>query len=512
MLSVQVYGLEPENWDKSALSIVVVGASGDLAKKKIYPALFALYVEGTLPEYFSIYGYARSKMSSEEFREYIGRNLTCRLDNKEKCGNKFDEFLERCFYQPGQYDSEKDFAALSDAMAEQESKRSRADRVFYLSIPPSIFTQVAGAAAKAASSPSGWTRVIVEKPFGRDSESFRQLEADLSQHLTEDQMYRIDHYLGKELIENLTVLRFANLVFEPLWCRQYIRNVQVIFSEDFGTEGRGGYFDKYGIIRDVIQNHLLQILSLFAMEPPVSLDAEDIRNEKVKVLRNMNPISMDDVVVGQYRGRKTETHQKLGYLEDDTVPEGSLCPTFAAVACFINNARWDGVPFLLKAGKAMHSKRAEIRVQFRHVPGNIYRNKMGMDLDRSTNELVIRIQPNESIYLKINNKVPGLGLNLDVTKLDLSYKARYNKHLPDAYERLILDVINGDKRLFIRNDELAAAWELFTPILKELEDKQIAPELYPYGSRGPVGSHYLAAKYGVRWGDVMVASDELEAM
>ncbi|CAL8463105.1 g2639 [Coccomyxa elongata] len=495
------------DWSNDALSVVVVGASGDLAKKKIYPALFALYVEGHLPEYFSIFGYARSKMSDEEFREYIGGSLTCRLSDGENCGDKFDKFLERCFYQPGQYASEDDFKTLSGRLTEVEKEREKAHRVFYLSIPPSIFTAVAGCASTAASSPSGWTRVIVEKPFGKDSESFAQLEKELSNFLTEDQMYRIDHYLGKELIENLTVLRFANLVFEPLWSRQYIRNVQVIFSEDFGTEGRGGYFDQYGIIRDVIQNHLLQIVALFAMEAPVSLAAEHIRNEKVKVLRSMKKLSLDDVVIGQYRGRSGGGVEKPGYLDDDTVPEGSLCPTFASVAVFINNARWAGVPFLLKAGKALASRRAEIRVQFHQVPGGLYQDKLGHDPDRSSNELVMRIQPDEAIYLKIINKVPGLGLNLDVTKLDLTYKQRYNVHLPDAYERLILDVIHGDKRLFIRNDELDAAWALFTPILKEIEEKKIQPETYPYGSRGPIGSHYLAAKYGVRWGDILSAED-----
>ncbi|KAK9907453.1 hypothetical protein WJX75_004009 [Coccomyxa subellipsoidea] len=409
--------------------------------------------------------------------------------------------------KPGQYASEDDFKALSERLTEVEKEKEKANRVFYLSIPPSIFTAVAGCASTAASSPSGWTRVIVEKPFGKDSESFAQLEKELSNFLTEDQMYRIDHYLGKELIENLTVLRFANLVFEPLWSRQYIRNVQVIFSEDFGTEGRGGYFDQYGIIRDVIQNHLLQIVSLFAMEAPVSLAAEHIRNEKVKVLRSMKKLSLDDVVIGQYRGRSGTGVDKPGYLDDDTVPEGSLCPTFASVAVFINNARWAGVPFLLKAGKALASRRAEIRVQFHQVPGGLYQDKLGHDGDRSSNELVLRIQPDEAIYLKIINKVPGLGLNLDVTKLDLTYKQRYNVHLPDAYERLILDVIHGDKRLFIRNDELDAAWALFTPILKEIEEKRIQPETYPYGSRGPIGSHYLAAKYGVRWGDILSAED-----
>ncbi|KAK9837163.1 hypothetical protein WJX81_007374 [Elliptochloris bilobata] len=496
-----VYGIQPEDWSHAALSVVVVGASGDLARKKIYPSLFALYYEGHLPEHFHIYGYARSKMSDTEFREYISGSLTCRLSEKDKCGDKMEMFLQRCLYHAGQYANKSDFATLSERMAGTEQDRQRANRIFYLSIPPSIFTDVAACASEAASSVSGWNRVIVEKPFGRDLASFQELSSELSKSLSEDQMYRIDHYLGKELIENLTVLRFANLVFEPLWSRQYIRNVQVIFSEDFGTEGRGGYFDQYGIIRDVIQNHLLQIVSLFAMEAPVSLDAEDIRNEKVKVLRSMRALSMDDVVIGQYRGRKTKSTKLPGYLDDKTVPPDSLCPTFASVALFINNARWDGVPFLLKAGKALASRRAEIRVQFRHVPGNLFRNRLGLDLDRATNELVIRIQPDEAIYLKINNKIPGLGLNLDVTKLDLTYRDRFEGHLPDAYERLILDVVNGDKRLFIRNDELDAAWRLFTPILKEIEEKKVVPELYPYGSRGPVGSHYLAAKHGVRWGD-----------
>lgn len=503
--NMQIYGLQEENWSKSALSICVVGASGDLAKKKIFPALFALYIEGMLPLHFSVHGYARSKMTDEEFREMISYTLTCRITDPSKsqdCSDKMEAFLSRCIYTSGQYDSLKDFERLNERMKEVEAGLPCADRLFYLSIPPNIFTKVAANASQAAASSCGWTRMIVEKPFGRDTESFRQLTSDLYEYLKEDQIYRIDHYLGKELIENLSVLRFANLVFEPLWSRQYIRNVQVIFSENFGTEGRGGYFDQYGIIRDVIQNHLLQILALFGMEQPASLGAEDIRDEKVKVLKNMRVVTLDNVVLGQYRSRTTKGNTLPGYLDDETVPHNSLCPTFAACAVFIDNARWDGVPFLLKAGKALQSRVAEIRVQFRHVPGNLYRNKLGVDLDKATNELVIRIQPNEGIYLKINNKVPGLGLRVDTTKLDLTYKARYEDILPDAYERLILDCINGDRRLFIRNDELEVAWEKFTPVLKEIEARGVQPELYPYGSRGPVGAHYLAAKYGVRWGDL----------
>ncbi|XP_078437517.1 glucose-6-phosphate 1-dehydrogenase, chloroplastic-like [Wolffia australiana] len=487
--------------EEMTISITVVGASGDLAKKKIFPALFALFYENCLPKNFSIFGYARSKMSDEELRNSISGTLTCRIDSRHKCEDKMEEFLGRCFYQAGQYGSEEDFSELDRKLRQKEGGRI-AQRLFYLSIPPNIFVDVVKCATLRASSPTGWTRVIVEKPFGRDSKSSGELTRSLKQYLSEDQIFRIDHYLGKELVENLSVLRFSNLVFEPLWSRQYIRNVQLIFSEDFGTEGRGGYFDSYGIIRDIMQNHLLQILALFAMEPPVSLDAEDIRNEKVKVLRSMKNLQIDDVVVGQYKGHSKGGRAFPAYTDDATVPKNSLTPTFAAAAIFIDNARWDGVPFLMKAGKALHTRRAEIRVQFRHVPGNLYKRSFGTDLDKATNELVIRVQPDESIYLKINNKIPGLTMRLDSSRLNLLYSAKYMREIPDAYERLLLDAIEGERRLFIRSDELDAAWALFTPLLKELEEKKIAPELYPYGSRGPVGAHYLAAKHGVRWGDI----------
>ncbi|KAJ7528797.1 hypothetical protein O6H91_15G020700 [Diphasiastrum complanatum] len=493
--------LENDSGGESTVTITVVGASGDLAKKKIFPALFALFYEGCLPKHFTVYGYARSKMTNEELRTMISRTLTCRIDQRENCGDKIEKFLQRCFYQSGQYNSEEDFSRLDKALKEHEGIRL-ANRLFYLSIPPDIFIEVARCASLRTSSSKGWTRVIVEKPFGRDSESSAELTRGLKNYLTEEQIYRIDHYLGKELVENMSVLRFSNLVFEPLWSRQYIRNVQLIFSEDFGTEGRGGYFDNYGIIRDIMQNHLLQILALFAMEPPVSLDAEDMRNEKVKVLRSMRPLKLEDVVVGQYKSHYKGGIKYPGYTDDKTVPRNSITPTFAAAALFIDNARWDGIPFLMKAGKALHSRRTEIRVQFRHVPGHLFKRSFGMDLDHATNELVIRVQPDEAIYLKINNKVPGLGMRLDRSNLNLLYSDRYSREIPDAYERLLLDAIEGERRLFIRSDELDAAWSLFTPLLKDLEEKKVAPELYPYGSRGPVGAYYLAAKHNVRWGDL----------
>jgi glucose-6-phosphate 1-dehydrogenase len=485
------------------LSICVFGASGDLAKKKVLPAIFSLYYDRHLPENFRVFGYARSKMTNEEFKDKIRESLPCRISAAGNCDEVMDAFLDRMHYVSGLYDDPKDFKALDAAMAAEEATMgTKAMRIFYLSIPPSIFVPVAQNASRECSSATGETRVIVEKPFGRDLTSSRELTASLAEVLAEENTYRIDHYLGKELIENITVLRFSNIIFQPLWSRAYIRNVQICFSENFGTEGRGGYFDNYGIIRDVMQNHLLQVMALFAMEEPASLNAEDIRDEKVKVIRCIRPIEMDNVVLGQYKGRKDGDRTLPAYLDDETVPPGSKCPTFAAMALFIDNARWDGVPFLMKAGKALHKRQAEIRIQFHHAPGKLYKKQLGSESEMNSNELVIRIQPDESINLRLNSKIPGLGMRLDQTDLDLQYKTKFSEDsLPDAYERLILDVVQGDKRLFIRNDELEEAWKLFTPLLETIEDDQMAPELYPYGSRGPIGAHYLASRYDVRWGD-----------
>jgi len=466
------------------------------AKKKIFPALFALYYGGYLPADLQLVGYARSKMTDEEFRERLLEYLSCRVEGGADCGTKMEAFLSRVTYVSGNYDSEEDFARLSEVLAGHEEGYAQANRMFYLSLPPSVFLVACQALSASASSPSGWTRVIVEKPFGKDLRSYQALDAGMKECLREDQIFRIDHYLGKELVENLSVLRFSNSIFEPLWNRDHIRNVQVTFTEDFGTEGRGGYYDDFGVVRDIIQNHILQVLSLFAMEQPVSLEAEDVRNEKVKVLRSIQPIRPEDVVLGQYKS--CPRSNRPGYLDDDTVPAGSTTPTFAAMAMFISNPRWDGVPFMIRAGKALDRRVGEIRIQFRHVPGNMFQARYP-ELDQNTNELVIRIQPDEEIFMKINNKLPGMGLRISTTKLDLVYRDKFSKaQAPEAYERLILDALNGDRRLFIRDDELQKAWELFTPLLDEIEGSPKQPELYPYGSQGPVGAHYLAARYNIK--------------
>jgi len=329
----------------------------------------------------------------------------------------------------------------------------------------------------------------VEKPFGKDSGSSALLSKQMGSLFTEEQIYRIDHYLGKEMVQSLMGLRFANSVFEPLWNRNYIKCVLITFKENIGTEGRGGYFDEFGIIRDVMQNHLLQIFALVGLEPTVSLSAEDVRDEKVKLLRSTDPIELDDVILGQYTA--SPDGKVPGYLDDKTVPKGSNTSTFATVVLHIQNSRWKGVPFILKCGKALNERKAEIRIQFEPTPSGLYPNAI-------PNELVLRVQPDEAVYLKMSIKKPGMSNLLERTELDLTYRERHEtaSNLPDAYERLIYDVIRGDHNLFVRNDELEAAWKIFTPLLHKIEGQNVKPIPYEFGSRGPVESDNLISKYG----------------
>eukprot|EP01120_Amphizonella_sp_Union-15-10_P007063 TRINITY_DN2349_c0_g1_i5.p1 TRINITY_DN2349_c0_g1~~TRINITY_DN2349_c0_g1_i5.p1 ORF type:complete len:551 (+),score=131.35 TRINITY_DN2349_c0_g1_i5:64-1653(+) len=486
---LEVTATENETHDDSQkiLTVVVMGASGDLAKKKTFPALFELHCRGLLPHNFLIVGYARTQMTDEKFHEFATQNFK----NKEK----IPEFVKKLFYFSGQYNEASDLDKLNHKIHEWEKhllpQSKGSNRIYYMALPPVVFTDAARAIKAKGLSTNGWNRVIIEKPFGMDLESSRKMQKELGATFTEDQVYRIDHYLGKEMVQNLMVLRFANSVFEPLWNNKYISNVTITFKENFGTEGRGGYFDQFGIIRDVMQNHLTQILSLVAMEPPVSLGAEDIRDEKVKVLRSIPPVDPSQVVVGQYD--KDEAGKQPSYLEDKTVPPGSLCPTFAAAVLNINNTRWSGVPFILKCGKALNERKAEIRVQFKEAPGQLF--------STSRNELVCLLQPKEAVYLKTMIKVPGLSSELVQGELDLSYDSRFKeaaKGLPDAYERLILDVIRGDHNLFVRNDELDAAWKIFTPLLHHLANEKVKPILYPFGSRGPKEADELAANNGFK--------------
>ncbi len=474
-----------------ALSIIVVGASGDLARRKTYPALFALYCQGYLPDHFQIFGFARSRYSDTDFRNKISENLTCRYSPDGQCDLRIREFLDRCHYVTGSYDSTESFLDLFVAMRSAENNEP-ANRLFYLAIPPSIFLDVAHAIGNAGlvacSGGEPWSRVIIEKPFGRDRESSDALTRAMAEVFIEEQTFRIDHYLGKEVIQNLLVLRFANLIFEPIWNHNFIRRVRIDWKEDLGLGGRGGYFDQYGIIRDVMQNHLLQILALVAMEPPRQLDATCIAAEKVKALRSIEPLTLDDLVVGQFVGSSRDGTSVPGYRDDPTVPNDSPTPTYAAARLAVNNERWQGVPFLVTAGKGLDTRLTEIRIQFREVPANLFCHVGACPL---ANELVIRVQPDESIYLSLVHKVPGMDMKLVTRNLDLQYKAAFSELIPDAYESLILDVIQGDHSLFIRSDELQAAWDVFSPVLHTLEQEAITPEPYPFGSTGPVAKQRL---------------------
>ncbi len=482
---------------REPLAIVVVGASGDLAQKKIIPALFALYSQGLLPERFNVFGFSRSAMTSEGFRRKAAEHLTCRYVPGESCAEKMEAFLSRCHYQEGRYDSADGFLNLYQLMREVVGAQP-AHLIYYLAIPASVFVDVARSLGDTGMVACGnrepMAKAVVEKPFGRDRASSDTLVRELAEVFSEDETYRIDHYLGKEIVQNLMVLRFANSIFEPLWSRAHIRSVQIDWAEPQGIDDRGQYFDSFGIIRDVMQNHLLQILALVAMEPPESLSADAVRNEKVRVLKAVPPVGLDDLVVGQYAGAMVGGRRQPGYREEAHVPPDSITPTYGAAVLKIRNARWDGVPFLLRAGKGLSGRQAEIRVRFHDVPHDLFRDAPAC---LQANELVIRVQPDEAIYFRIVNKVPGLKMGLAESRLNLRYQSEFEELIPDAYECLLLDVLRGEKGLFIRTDELAAAWDVFTPALHELERRRVQPEPYAFGGEGPAGARALAERAGV---------------
>ncbi|PPQ98500.1 hypothetical protein CVT24_003991 [Panaeolus cyanescens] len=475
--------------------IVVLGASGDLAKKKTLPALFGLFRQKFLPRDCKIVGYARTKMDKAEF----DKRATSYIKGTEdpEVSKALDDFKKALTYVAGGYEDAESFQNLEKHLKEIEAnyQSKECNRIFYLALPPTVFIPVAKNLKENCYAPKGGiNRIIIEKPFGKDLDSARELLNSVKQYWTEDETFRIDHYLGKEMVKNLLVLRFANVAMGACWDKNSISNVQITFKEPFGTEGRGGYFDEFGIIRDILQNHLLQVLSILTMERPVSFAAEDIRDEKVKVLRSIPPIERSDTLLGQY----VSANGKPGYLDDETVPPNSVCPTFAATTLWIHNPRWEGVPFILKAGKALNEAKVEVRIQFKDVTQGIFK-------DIARNELVIRIQPSEAVYLKMNAKSPGLYTRAIPTEMDLTYKRRFtDSKIPEAYEALILDALRGDHSNFVRHDELDVAWKIFTPILHWIDGQsgpRPRPVSYPYGSRGPKELDAFIGKYGYKRGD-----------
>ena len=334
--------------------------------------------------------------------------------------------------------------------------------------------------------------MIAEKPFGRDMASSEELADQLGALYPEQQLYRIDHYLGKEMLQSLFVLRFANALLSPAWNRNSVASVQITFKEDFGTQGRGGYFDQFGIIRDMIATHLSQILAFVGMEKPASAHPDDIRDEKLKLLRSVTPATKERCVLGQY----TAANGEPGYLDDPTVPQGSHCPTYAALTLYIDNDRWAGVPFIIRAGKALNERKTEIRMQLHSTPKFIFEGE-GCDPEHMRNEIVVRLQPDEAIYLKLMVKEPGLETIPVISELDLDYRRRYpGVVIPDAYSRLILECLRGDQQHFLRRDELKAAWAIFTPLLHEIDAGKVDVHPYPFGSRGPDEADELLARAG----------------
>ncbi len=475
--------------------IVVFGGGGDLARRKLVPALFHLDVENRLPPDGRIIAVARSKLTREAYRQQMrDACVACEL---EKFGEEaWDKFSARLDYIALDGSDPAHYKLLQQALA----GRDQVVRVFYLATAPDLFVPVASNLANAGLI-TPVTRLVLEKPLGRDLASAHAINAAIGKSLSEQQIYRIDHYLGKETVQNLMVLRFANGLFEPLWNRTHIDHIQITVAETVGVGGRWAYYDHAGALRDMVQNHMLQLLCLVAMEPPITLDADAVRDEKLKVLRSLIPLRGADVahltVRGQYRGGAIDGQPVRGYLEEPDAGSASRTETFVAIKAGVRNWRWAGVPFYLRTGKRLQSRTSEIVVQFRAPPYALYPESAGAI---HPNQLVMRLQPNEGIRLLMLNKQRGPGeLRLRQTALDLSFNETFGGRSPDAYERLLLDVIRGRPTLFMRVDEVEEAWRWIESILQAWDREGLNPKPYISGSWGPSAAVALIERDGRTW-------------
>jgi len=490
--------------------MVIFGASGDLAKLKLFPALYELMREKLVSDDFALVGYARTKMSDDEFRTIVRESVTknSRSAKKEKLDEAvLKKLIERTSYHAGQYDGGEDFSKLKSHLETLDSKfKTKGNRLFYISTPPEAFEPIvknlgkAGLTKRHAEEP--WQRVIVEKPFGTDLKTARHLNEVMIEQLGEEQIFRIDHYLGKETVQNLMVLRFANAIFEPIWNHKYIDHVQITVSETVNADDRAGYYDKSGALRDMVQNHIFQLMALVAMEPPALLDARSIRDEKTKVYKSIRPIRSELVdkfaVRGQYGAGEVKGKATQGYMKAKGVDPKSKTETFAALKLYIDNWRWSGTPFYIRTGKAMPAKMSEITVRFFAPPLTLFQKQCETPI--YPNDLVIKVAPEEGISWRINGKVPGGSMNIKPVQLDFSYSTTFKKEAPEAYERLIFDAIVGDQSLFIRGDEAEAAWSVIDPIEEGWRASTSAPpDEYRPGTWGPERASTLIEIDGRRW-------------
>ncbi|CAB5118168.1 Glucose-6-phosphate 1-dehydrogenase (EC [Olavius algarvensis associated proteobacterium Delta 3] len=474
-------------------TITILGATGDLTARKLMPALFNLYRIGSLPEAFAIVGCGRTHLTDETFRERMGKALS---DSGGSAGAETAPFLKHLYYQPLQYDVPADFEALADTLREIDQRhKTRGNRIFYFALPPTLYMSVArmlgqAGLAEEGSGGSGWSRLVIEKPFGRDLQSAIELDGGIHTYFREHQVFRIDHYLAKETVQNVLMFRFANAIFEPVWNRQYIASVRISATERLGVEHRAGYYEQAGVVRDMFQNHMMQLLSLTAMEPPAVFKAERVRDEKIKVYRALRPFPVDrldaNLVLGQYTAGAIDGRGVPGYREEPGVTPDSVTPTYAMMKLYLDNWRWQGVPFYLVSGKRLTEKRTEIDIHFRPVPHSMFRNVLGTDI--LANRLILGIYPEEKIALTFQTKSPGARVRLRTVTMDFHYHENTQGVLLDAYEKVLLDGMVGDQTLFWRQDSVETCWAFLTPILEACEtcgDRADLLHFYPAGSDGP---------------------------
>lgn len=471
--------------------VVIFGASGDLAKRKLVPALHNLQMENMIPDETSVIGTARTEYSDEEFQKQMLDAVKehSRIEPEE---SEWDRFFNDIYYVPGDLTDPDLYERLKEKLERIDEERGTGgNRIWYLALLPQFFGQTAEGLAKAGLlDTGGWQRLVVEKPFGHDLESARELGDQLSRWFTEDQIFRIDHYLGKETVQNLLVFRFANAIFEPLWNHRYVDRVEITVAEDEGVGARGRFYEEIGALRDVGQNHLLQLLSLIAMEPPVAWDADSIRDEKVKVLQAVRRYSPRDCETTVARG------QYEGYRDEDDIDAHSSTETFVAMKLLVDNWRWAGVPFYLRTGKKMGVKETEVVITFQSVPHLLFKKTEVEELE--ANVLTIRIQPDEGFSLSFGAKVPGPDVSVRSVDMGFDYETEFGSGTPEAYERLLLDAMLGDATLFTRGDEIQEAWEIVDPILNYWSQGG-RPGVYAPGTFGPTSAEELPRRDGHRW-------------
>ncbi len=486
-------------------TIVIFGASGDLTSRKLIPALYHLFKDKQLGDCFRVVGFARREKGDEEWRVELRKALDEFSRTKPVDEKVWSEFASKLFYCTGDLNDPEAYTRL-DELLKSFGAALRQNLLFYFATQPSQFGTIMERLHTAKLVRPGKNqdrqRIVVEKPFGHDLASAHALNEELARYANEAQVYRIDHYLGKETVQNILMFRFSNSIFERLWNRDAIDHVQITVGEKLGVGGRGGYYEEAGALRDMVQNHLLQVLSLITMEPPVSLESESIRNEKVKLLKSIRRLEPRDVaeqvVRGQYFAGSVEGHQVPGYRQEAKVKPDSNVETYAALKLFIDNWRWSGVPFFLRTGKYLPLSASEARIQFRRTPDILFAAQCGNSLD--ANALAIRLQPDEGIYIRFNGKVPGMSLRVRPVRMNFSYDSEYGAYTPEAYERLLLDALCGDSTLFIRRDEVEIAWSIVDSIRAGWSGKPLNNrEFYSAGTWGPVASDDLLAKTGHEW-------------